>query len=309
MGLEYLKRWHWMIIGLLFGAIFGGTRIMFRDADPGGERSYDRAQFQEMIRRGMEVRNLVLHPPIDGQEWITGEAKKYRNGTFSAVIQPTGRRWWLLGGGGKATTKPAANAKPNEQPFDWVAFPLLAGDATSSRPVYQKPATAAEYIANLQKSFPRVKDTLSYKTAWWEAPKYTVAMYTVGGFIVIGVIWPTIASLLAGAGFGKQRPKEEYDLDRFKSEPEPVAAASPIGQGNDQLAELNAKLEADVAGMMLGKTEIEQEDEEEEAAIKQLQMQSMDAVETAAEKADREAREYKGEFYPVAKPVVHKDEK
>jgi hypothetical protein len=249
-----------------------------------------------MVRRGMEVRNLVLHPPIDGQEWVTGEAKKYKNGTFSPAQQGGGRRWWQFA---MPTTKAVT-----EQAGEWVPFPLLAGDVTSNRPIYQKPVTAAEYLAELQKQVPRLKDALVYKTAWWEAPKYTVSMYAAGGFVLIGVVWPTIQNLLTGAGFGKARPKEEYDLDRFKSDPEPQAKPAAVAaSANDQLAELNAKLEAEVAGMMIGKTAIEQEDEEEEAAIKQLRM---DAVETVAEKEAREAQEYKGEFYPVAKPIVHK---
>jgi len=278
--------------------MFGGTRVMWRDADPGGERSYDRKQFYDMVRRGMEVRNLVMHPPIDGQEWVTGEALKYKNGTFSPV-QQSGRRWWQFI---SPTTKPVT-----ELAGEWVPFPLLAADSTSSRPIYQNPPTAAEYLGDLQKQFPRLKDALVYKTAWWEAPKYLVSLYTVGGFVVIGVIWPTIQNLLTGAGFGKARPKEEYDLDRFKSDPEPQAKPAAVAaSANDQLAELNAKLEAEVAGMMIGKSAIEQEDEEEEAAIKQLRM---DAVETVAEKEAREAQEYKGEFYPVAKPIVHKTDK
>lgn len=302
MGLEYLKRWHWMIIGLIVGAMFGGTRLLWRDADPGGERSYDRQQFADMVKRGMQVRNLVLHPPIDGQEWITGEAFKYKNGTFSANIQ-RGRRWWQLSAA--PATKPAA-AKPGAQPEgEWVAFPLLAGDSTSTRPIYQKPATAAEYIADLQKAVPRAKDSLVFKTAWWEAPKVTMGVYTLGGFIVIGLIWPTIADLLAGAGLGRKRPKEEYDLDRFKGEPEPEVQPAAVVAGTSALDDLNAKLEAEVADMFMGKTAIEQEDEEEEAAIKQLRM---DAVETPAEKAEREEREYKGEFYPVVKPGSNKKE-
>ena len=66
MGMENLKRWHWMIIGLLFGAMFGGTRVFWRDVSDNVERSYDRNQFAEYIDRGMEVQKLVLHPDIDG---------------------------------------------------------------------------------------------------------------------------------------------------------------------------------------------------------------------------------------------------
>ncbi len=301
MGLEYLKRWHWMIIGLIVGAMFGGTRLMWRDADPGGERSYDRLQFSDMIRRGMQVRKLVLHPPIDGQEWVTGEALKYKNGTFSNQPVRRAKKWWQFM---TPATQPAKASAANEG--TWVPFPMLAADKNSNRPIYQKPPTAVEFMADLQKQYPRLKDALVYKTAWWEATSMTIGIYSLGGFVLIGLIWPTVSNLLAGAGFGNKRPKEDYDLSRFKSEPEPQKAAASVVAGSSALDDLNAKLEAEVADMFVTKTAIEQENEEEEAAIKQLRM---DAVETPVEKADREAREYKGEFYPVVKPAVHKDVK
>ncbi len=302
MGLEYLKRWHWMIIGLILGAMFGGTRLMWRDEDPEGDRTYDRLQFTDMIKRGMQVRNLVLHPPIDGREWITGEAFRYKSGEFYVHRIQKPKKWWQFSK--SPATQPAVNTSGEQG--TWVPFPMLAADSTSERPIYKNPATAAEFFAELQAKYPQAKDLLVYKTAWWEVPKITMGIYTLGGFVVLGLIWPTIANLLAGAGFGKKPPKDDYDLSRFKSEPEPQTAVAPVTAGTSELDALNAKLEAEVAGMFVTKTAIEQENEEEEAAIKQLRM---DAVETPTEKAEREEREYKGEFYPVAKPAVHKDEK
>ena len=298
MGLENLKRWHWMIIGLLFGAMFGGTLVFWRDVSDNVERSYDRNQFAEYIDRGMEVQKLVLHPEIDGQEWISGEWYKLEGGRqMGARLRPQRA----------GSTQPA-----QVRPGAWVKFVLLAADTSSKRPIYLKPVTAKEYMDNLANEYPQAKPQLAYKFAWWEVPKYTVAMYAAGGFVLVGVIWPTIINVLSGAGFGRGKQEvDEYDLSRFKGVVEPEVLAAAMPKDDQALLDLNAKMEANVADMMVTSnlSDIDRENEEEEQAIKQLQMQKMDAVETDAEKADREAREYKGEFYPVAKPTVHKDTK
>src|SRR5437763_821284 len=79
MGIDELKRWHWMAIGLLLGAMFGGSRVYFREPNMSGPRSYVRDQFEEVLWRNVDIRNLVLHPPLNGQEWVTGEL--YRRDT------------------------------------------------------------------------------------------------------------------------------------------------------------------------------------------------------------------------------------
>jgi hypothetical protein len=276
-----------MIIGLLFGAAFGGTRLFWRNSDVDVERSYDRTQFEDVVRHGTDLRNLTLHPSFQGQEILTGELYKLKNDRFGPRL-----RYQRPG-----TTQPA-----QERPGDWSKFMLVASDTESKRPIYKTPVTAVEYFAALEKESPRLKSVLVYRTAWWEIPKVTIALYAAAGFVVIGVIWPTLINVLTGAGFGPQKkPKDEYDLSRFKSGPEPVAAVAGVSGTDQELHDLNAKMESNVADMLIGKTAIEEEDEEEARIIKQLETQSIDATEGATPEPE-EDKEYKGEFYPVAKP-------
>ncbi len=326
MGLENLKRWHWALIGLLLGAMFGATRAYWRDPDPGGDRSFGRNQFADAVGRGMEVRNLVLHPADDGKEWLTGEYYRLTSGNIGGRFRPQR----------KGTTQPA-----QERPGEWVKFPMLAGEERSGKFEYQRvfingdekkdieklidedihnggkknllQANAAymdarSFMAYLQKQHSSA--ALTYKFAWWEIPKYTVSMYALGGLVLIGGVFSTVVSLISGAGFGIQKKVEDdYDLSRFKPAPKP-AEKTKAEVDQAALAELNAKMEENVADMLIGKSITQQEEEEEEAhAIKQLQTQTMDATETPQEREAREAKEYQGEFYPVAKPTVHKDEK
>jgi|GEM_PF-2146155 len=307
MGIDELKRWHWMIIGLLLGAMFGGSRVYFREPDMSGPRSYRRDQFEEVLWNRVDIRNLVLHPPMNGQEWVTGELYRLDRPNNGPRLAPQRRN----------STQPAV-----ERPGKWVQFPLLASDVELTAkdtaaiesakrakitlretPAYGTYPTAREYLAQLAVDVPGGKEKLAFKYAWWETSRAMLTIYTSAGFVVIGVIWPTIINLMIGAGLG--RPKKEadaYDLSRFKSGSKAAPVAKQASAADTRLAELNAKLEADVAGMIMGSnlSTIEQEDEEEAQAIRQLETQRLEVE--AKERAIAESKEYKGEFYPVAKP-------
>jgi hypothetical protein len=402
MGLEKLKFWHWMIIGVLIGVGYGWVRTQFRDADEPEVRTWDRRQFSDALNQGAVVRNLVLHPMVDGQEWVTGEIYQLTNGSFSVEgrrrQQP--RQWWQglnRSRSGNATPANAAPAnaapaeaveKPKLPDGKWVELMMLAaepgrkakeykakpgtitrngttatftaaghgyrdgdvvGISGAAQPEYNgtftilnvsantfdytvtgspaTPATAApgvtiavqtnarEFLATLQKKFPTTPEShrdLNFRYAWWEEPKTMMAMYGAGGFVVIGVLWPTLIALLMGAGLVKRPEPQEYDLSRFKggADPKPESKAAVTEADRNELAELNAKLEAGVADMVQGSTAPDiDHDAEQAAVVKKLETRLLDAAEVASENHPDEPKEYQGEFYPVAKPGVHKHDK
>jgi hypothetical protein len=203
-----------------------------------------------------------------------------------------------------------------------VPLDLLAADPARKDPYYRPDAnnavyktllTGRQWMEQLQKDFPNQPNLdrdLSFRFAWWEVPQNMMMLYGAGGFVVIGVIWPAFIAILMGAGLAKRPPEKEYNLDRFKGGEEKKEAKAGATQADqDQLAELNAKLEAGVSDMLQGSTTPEiDHDAEHAAVVKKLVTTSMDAKEAVAAEAE-EPKEYKGEFYPVAKPHGHKDEK
>jgi hypothetical protein len=86
-----------------------------------------------------------------------------------------------------------------------------------------------------------------YKFAWIETPKGAYPVYSLGGLVVIGLIWPTIVQLLVGAGFGRGPSEDdEYNLARYKGSSTSAGKAKvavSVAEA-DQLAQLEAELEA-----------------------------------------------------------------
>lgn len=314
MGLENLKFWHWMIIGVLLGVGYGYVKSQFPAETQDGVRTRDRGQFQQDLASGAILRKLVLHPAVDGQEWLTGEIYLRPNGSVFQTVRPQppgGRRWWPRTNA--AASQPAA-ARPLPEGGHWGKLDLLAAQPTRASKDYKTNVTGREYLAWVQKEYgnrPYAEHDVNYRFAWWEVPTYCMAIYGAGGFVVIGVIWPSLIAVMMGAGLVKRPPKDDFDLSKYKPEEVDAAAAKPTvtQQDQDDLAALNAQLEAGVQDMLQTSTTPTIDHAAEHAAVvKKLETRQMDAKEGAIA-APEAPKEYGGEFYPVAKPHGQKSDK
>ncbi len=118
--------------------------------------------------------------------------------------------------------------------------------------------SATEYLQKLAEYMTKAKaDTakypkameLTWKKAFIDDPKMAYLIYGGGGFVVIGLIWPTILNFLVGAGFGRGKSdQKEVDLAKYKSKPEPKKEKATVTEDDmDQLKRLEAELEASLA--------------------------------------------------------------
>lgn len=154
--------------------------------------------------------------------------------------------------------------------------------------------SVAEFLAAMKRQNPRI----AFANAWWERPAVLYATWACVGVLVIGGIWPFVLNLLVGAGYGQRLPKEkEYDLSRFKSEPEPrivekQASGEPLDAAH--LAELEEELRRSLAsqGSQGDRPPAEPEPLRELAGTPQV---------APAPAADEEQKDFRGEFYPVAR--------
>jgi hypothetical protein len=152
---------------------------------------------------------------------------------------------------------------------------------------------------------------ITYKNAWWDQPRYQYAIWAGGCFVVIGGIWPTIISLLVGAGFGPQKKEKDYDLDRF-GKGKTAGATTPSGRRDmtaaeqSQLERLTANMEGDLAPSGAARGSGAAAEGASEQPVKKLDSKPLEIAQMEKEKEDKE---YKGEFYPVAKSGQKKEDK
>jgi hypothetical protein len=273
MHLQDLKRWHWILIAIPIGAALSYAWTSIEPSVPRhiGQETFERQLVATPIEDHPWLANLVVHPPVEGVMVVTGEqlslrpdekVADYRPFAFNAITpyQPLPPQ--------SRRSAPPAAADPNETVLTYLA------------------KTAARH------------DHVRYRFAWERQPSVVYAIWTGGAMALIGGVWPTLVSLLVGAGYGLSEVEDdEYDLERFgRSNDTPAAPAIDVGLGAAHLAEVEAELQKNLEGF--GSASVASAIGSPSPEVRSLDGGPVEAAPLAHD----DPNEYKGEFYPVAKP-------
>ena len=258
VDLQSLKRWHWTLIGMIGGMMLAGGRVLsVSDKQVGGKEFIPQSQFERDLRMSA----------FGGRPHLKG-----------IVIHPAGT-------------------------VDLVSFRELDTDTDDYYPDLHWFAAPRPYKALGALTEPgkenRVSDFLdevkfSYSSAWWETMGGAMTLWAIGGGIAVGGIWPFILNFLVGAGLGRKPKEEEYDLDRFKSEPAPATKKELSEEERKRLEELEEEI---AAGLSDAGDQPRTEIIQAPATRKELATEVLDQVPLGPQ----EQKDYEGEYYPVEK--------
>ena len=271
MRIEDLKRWHWIVIGALVGLLLAYSQLQIDWTGSDRRRTLVQHDFERLLPQKTRDDKRML----EGIRVYQQDDGRY----LVALSRLTDRRQGTYGDYKFVAKTPYVPLDKN--------FPTTPD------------MTVLDYLAEVRKKHEHV----SYAFAWWTAPKWVWTLWTGGSILVIGGIWPTVVSLLAGAGFGRPpRQEPEYDLDRFKGEPEEETKKPAVVSADDQkqLAALEAELERNLAssGAALESNASTPADNAQ-PQIKKLTGGPVEA--SSAAQQPEEPKDYRGEFYPVAR--------
>jgi hypothetical protein len=280
MAIEDLKRWHWVVIGVVVGALMGLGQVYGGNEPWANLPSIGQQEFEEGLRArprdGAAVfENITVYPGAGGEPDLVVVDRRMDWGLFAGLRAGPA-------GSDARQIRYVQHFIRARRPFK--PFAPIAGAV--ARPNY----TVRDYLNDAH---------VNFRYAWWKEPKTLIALWTVGSTVLIGGVWPTVLNLLVGAGFGRRQPKEpDYDLGRFKSEPGPAgpAATTPDGAA---LEEHVRKLEEELAGSLSAGVSAAGQDQANESKPAPALLAA--PVEAPAAAGD-EDKEYQGEFYPVARP-------
>jgi hypothetical protein len=156
-------------------------------------------------------------------------------------------------------------------------------------------------VADLLDDAARLGVPVTYRTAWWEAPRYLYEFWIGGSFLVIGVIWPGLLRMMLQGGLGRS-PEAKYDLGRFKSEPE-KPAAKPVGITEADLEQVKAMADNLEASLRAGATAAAPGAAPVTTSAAPIKKLSGSAAEPSLPTMTEQGpKEYTGEFYPVELP-------
>jgi hypothetical protein len=251
MRIEDFKRWQWCVIGLIVGSLVAALSLWAGPGEAtdthnntGGPQVLEEhllAKTDPSRRKVAGVRNFKLHPPIDMP--LPGNP----NGTADFVSYEV-----LL-----------------RRPKDPVKCDVVTRQMMLHLTNHKKSAlgdltgmTARDYLAKLKdytdkinKEHPGAVFTFTYRYGWLETPRGAFSVYPAAGFVLIGLIWPSILGLLVQAGYGRSGD-DEFDLSKYKNRTEGAAKkkAGLTHADAEELARLEAELEAKLKAGEVGAT-------------------------------------------------------
>jgi len=274
MHVQDLKRWHWVAISIVVGLALSyvWSSVEWDENLPTvGQADFERGLLTKFPAE-KALQNVVVMPPQEGKYKIVAE--QVRNTKTAGVV--------------------------DLRPVAYMAdTPYKAGVWRGESEQY---GNVRAYLAKLKESNPDV----AYKYAWY---RETWAIYTLwlgASVLLIGGVWPSVVSLMVGAGLGISGEEKgpEYDLERFKSEEaKKAAAAGPTAADMQHLHELEDELEKKLAAQRAGMPIPEDQPDQVPAAAKKL---DGGPLENLAPDKPAEEHEYKGDFYPVDRGVKKK---
>jgi hypothetical protein len=306
MHLENVKFWHWTIIGLLVGVLFGGVKLSQGpwfdvegletldqptfDREVAGMQStiprHDRQLIQQHHAGEPMLKDLVVHGEVSGEPthsyWVTGRFFR-----ISVDHQKQGD-----------------NSSPVVAIGEWVPFKYRAAvPYTSTVTLPGHYPTVVDFLAAVQRKYP--KGFVPYRFAWYEQTQPTMLQLPIAGLLIIGIAWPLTLMLMQGAGLARA-PQTKLPKQRQLS---PTAKAPKDHSADDKrLADLNAQMDKALGGF--GSSATASEDSAVAggpAPVKALG--GADAAPAAPPPTQEELeRKYGGEFYPVVKEI-HKKKK
>jgi hypothetical protein len=273
MHVQDLKRWHWVAISIIVGLALSyvWSSVEWDENLPTiGQRDFENGLTVPFPRAG-HLENVTVMPPQEGKYKIV--AAQYRP---SKEV-------------GKMDVRPVAYMA--DTPYKAGAW---RGDG-------EQHATVREYLNAAKQQNPE----MSYRYAWYRETWAIFLLWTGASVLLIGGVWPSVVSLMVGAGLGLSREEKgpEYDLDRFKSEAEKKKAAGhePTPAEVAHLRELEEELEKKLAAQRAGLPM--PEDEPVPDATRKLDGGPLEAL---ANDKGPEDHDYKGEFYPVDRHLPKK---
>ena len=277
MHVQDLKRWHWAVIALVVGLALSyvWSSVEWDENLPTiGQRDFEMG-LTTPYPREKHLANVTVMPPQEGKYKVVAE--QVRNTKEPGVI--------------------------DLRPVAYMAdTPYRAGAWRNDN---EEHANVREFLKTMQQNNPDAG--IEYRYAWYRESWAIYVLWTGASLLLIGGVWPSVISLMVGAGLGFQKEDQgpEYDLERFKAEADAKKAAGHVATPAElaHLAELEAELERKLEAQRAGLPIPEDEPEPVAAGTKKLDGGPLEAV---ADTRGQEEHDYKGEFYPVDRHIPKK---
>jgi hypothetical protein len=240
MHIESIKRWQWMILGLILGLALGySRRWAATDLPSYGEGINDQRLFETRVLRSIGASPLFKDIRVSRQSLDDGsgnsESLYVVSGKSVAENAKAGEHYKPMWFAAHVPYQPAID-------LTQLAGPNNANAAARWQSIPQP--TVIDWLQLAHESA-----GISYTNAWWDT--YPLRTFTLAGFLVIGILFPTIINLYYFQSLTRPRSEKGVSLLGVHS-PQSATAAATDSQASEaqltHLRELEQELEATLSG-------------------------------------------------------------
>ena len=286
MDLESMKRWQWAALGLVAGLLLGfAYRYLFHEIDPG----YPTIKGAELVAPLMVARDFETDRPIVDDVTVYPQLTPGDRVQLVTFNMRQVYRFSDPAHGGAQFTQTRWEPRQiwTEIPFDKRG---------------PKGNTFGDRVASLQQAGALGGANLSF--AWWQKPLPGLLLYAAAGVLLLGGVWPSLLNVLLGAGYGRDRSKDAYDLERFGGGddlPGKMIAGRRGMTGDEaaQLAAVTSGLEGSTGGLDAENVPPPGNRNPDKAGFSPIRPLPQENVPEPREpEAPKEQTEYDGAWYP-----------
>jgi hypothetical protein len=218
MNVTSIRRWHWMVVGLLAGALYGYVREssanFYDELTSYGARRIGQREFEAAVTK-------QFHGKAGFSDLVITPHRLIATGGPAVTVHVVYGLYW----DGRTQVENGRIAARWE-PAYFVAsapyFPTRAS-ATTTAPAAAPAAAQLDNVMAYLRSPPGGKAAPFEYSSWWWATR-PLFVWTCAGFALLGGVWPTVVNLLAFGTF--RRPAEAKGVPLRQSKPAPQAEPS-----------------------------------------------------------------------------------
>jgi hypothetical protein len=287
-----IRRWQWILIGLLVGFAVGYVRRMPRGdwAEAYGQ-SIGPGEFEYAISHDFmgsaRFINMVVY--ADQVDDVDGRRRPVHVVVGSYCSGQT-----------RVVNGQKEPIRVTRCVIAEIPYRPLSGTSHSTAADF----TVMNYLDTLRKS----GRPIAYRHAFWCDPRWAVPAWVAGSVLVIGVLWPTLINLLVFGSIFRPREEKGIDLSKVKAT-STEAQRAPLVTEDDlaKVEQLDAKLEAQLMENAPSGALPAPGSTSSQTPVKQLTATKLEltAVEQAKEQKDFGAD--KDDYYPTERHAHHVD--
>jgi len=287
MGLTALHRWHWVVLGLVCGLVYGSVRScstnFAEELDAYGRRIGQREFERSIVTRYQDrpaFKDLVVYPyrltgSSAGAEQVYVVSGLYCDGQPHEQNGRSALQW-----------KPGYFVASS--PFRPMG---LAGAAKST-------AEQFDTVMGFLSSKGSAGVTFRYATFWWATRPLFVG--PAAGLVLIGLAWPTVLNLLVFGTFTRPRQPKGVSLATVASAP----ATAPKPPAPEIDLEAVAQLDRELESTLVNEPPAPAAATATTSVPRQLAAETVEAVD-AFEEPPKEFGAKQEDFYPTELGTKH----